>query len=101
MQGPLIQIPTIQGRNRSLQITWWYWLWVHDSTANYLSKNHSHGSIVGPEFVDYLESPSFLSHELLSILIDCYLEMHPKKVSSKTICSKLQQHYYYIASVTL
>ncbi|RDY06896.1 Transcription factor MYB1, partial [Mucuna pruriens] len=42
----------------------------HDCCAAELSKKHSHGSIMGPEFVDYLESPSFSSHELLSVAAD-------------------------------
>ncbi|KAK7300550.1 hypothetical protein RJT34_11396 [Clitoria ternatea] len=33
-------------------------------------ESHSHGSLLGPEFVDYLESPSFPSHELISIATD-------------------------------
>ncbi|MED6193093.1 hypothetical protein PIB30_015746 [Stylosanthes scabra] len=33
--------------------------------------SHSHGSsLLGPEFVDYLESPAFLSRELISIATD-------------------------------
>lgn len=32
--------------------------------------SHPHGSLLGPEFVDYLEPPSFSSHELISIATD-------------------------------
>lgn len=39
----------------------------HGCCTTELSKNHSQGSIMGPEFVDYLESPPFSSHELISI----------------------------------
>ncbi|TKY47497.1 myb-related protein 306 [Spatholobus suberectus] len=42
----------------------------HGCCAAELSKNHAHGSIMGPEFVDYLESPAFSSHELLSVAAD-------------------------------
>ncbi|XP_044480161.1 transcription factor MYB1-like [Mangifera indica] len=32
--------------------------------------HHSHGSLLGPEFVDYEEPPAFSSHELISIATD-------------------------------
>ncbi|XP_031263664.1 transcription factor MYB1-like [Pistacia vera] len=32
--------------------------------------HHSHGSLLGPEFVDYEEPPAFASHELISIATD-------------------------------
>ncbi|XP_061356716.1 transcription factor MYB1-like [Gastrolobium bilobum] len=39
----------------------------HGCCAAETGRIHSHGSLLGPEFVDYLESTSFSSHELLSI----------------------------------
>ncbi|XP_061343552.1 transcription factor MYB1-like [Gastrolobium bilobum] len=42
----------------------------HGCCAAELGESHSHGSLLGPEFVDYLESPSFSSHELISIATD-------------------------------
>ncbi|XP_028792739.1 transcription factor MYB25 [Neltuma alba] len=33
-------------------------------------ESHSHDSLLGPEFIDYLEPPSFSSHELISIATD-------------------------------
>lgn len=35
-----------------------------------LMGRHSHGSLLGPEFVDYEETPAFSSHELISIATD-------------------------------
>ena len=42
----------------------------HGCCAAESGGSHSHGSLLGPEFVDYLESPSFSSHELISIATD-------------------------------
>ncbi|MED6122707.1 hypothetical protein PIB30_042423 [Stylosanthes scabra] len=43
----------------------------HGCCAPESGGSHSHGSsLLGPEFVDYLESPPFLSHELISIATD-------------------------------
>ncbi|XP_027330563.1 transcription factor MYB25-like [Abrus precatorius] len=42
----------------------------HGCCATELRESHSHRSLLGPEFVDYLESPSSSSHELISIVTD-------------------------------
>ncbi|TKY56817.1 Transcription factor MYB44 [Spatholobus suberectus] len=42
----------------------------HGCCARDSRESHSHGSLLGPEFVDYLESPSFSSHALISIATD-------------------------------
>lgn len=42
----------------------------HGCCAADSRESHSHGSLLGPEFVDYLESPSFSSHALISIATD-------------------------------
>ncbi|KAL1308085.1 hypothetical protein HN51_050020 [Arachis hypogaea] len=43
----------------------------HGCCAPESGGSHSHGSsLLGPEFVDYLDSPPFLSHELISIATD-------------------------------
>ncbi|KAF7816373.1 uncharacterized protein G2W53_030342 [Senna tora] len=54
--------------------------------------NHSHGSLLGPDFVDYLEPPSLSSHELISIATDLNniawiksgLENHGARVTENT-----------------
>lgn len=42
----------------------------HGCCAAELRESHSHGSLLGPEFVDYMESTSFSSHDLISITTD-------------------------------
>ncbi|CAL0315746.1 unnamed protein product [Lupinus luteus] len=42
----------------------------HGCCAVDLRGSNSQSSLLGPEFVDYLESPSFTSHELVSVVTD-------------------------------
>ncbi|KAE7996682.1 hypothetical protein FH972_001383 [Carpinus fangiana] len=42
----------------------------HGCCADASAGGHSHKSLLGPEFVEYVEAPSFSSHELISIATD-------------------------------
>ncbi|KAI9102109.1 hypothetical protein K1719_023619 [Acacia pycnantha] len=42
----------------------------HGCCSSSSQESHSRGSLLGPEFIDYLEPPPFSSHELISIATD-------------------------------